>query len=400
VRDQAARARAPIRAEGLTATSYLVLGMVQLGFASGYRIRKAAESSSQAFWPISLAQIYPELDRLRRAGLLSARSDPRGARARSAYAITASGAATLSAWLRSPEEFAPMRARAEGFLRLYFADILPLADQLALIDRIGDDERQGIATARALISFRAPVTVSYPALVGRFGVSSSGFTVRWLARIRARIEADGAARPRPAATRLRARPSPPIKLTPTSYLILAMIHAGADSGYAINKAAAGSTQAFWPTSFSDLYPQLGRMRAAGLLRARSDPSGRRERTAYSITERGTAALCAWLRSPHLTPKQMRFEALLRLFFCDAISASDQLVFIGRYRERCAEISKLSRKLGFVPVELDNLPPDGGYPALITAYASETFAHSARWLRRLERRLQAGDPPPLSPPASV
>jgi DNA-binding PadR family transcriptional regulator len=369
--------------------------MVQLGFSSGYAIRKAAESSTQAFWPISLAQIYPELDRLRRAGLLSARSDPRGARVRSAYAITASGAATLSAWLRSPEEFAPMKLRAEGFLRLYFADILPLPDQLQLIDRIVEDEHEMIATARVVAAFRAPIAVRYPALVGRYGVSSHGFTARWLARTRARIEADAAARPRPAApasTRVGPRSAPPIKLTPTSYLILAMIRSGADSGYAINKAAALSTQAFWPTSFSDLYPQLARMQAAGLLRSRSDSNGRRERTAYSITERGTATLCAWLRSPRLTPKRLRFEALLRLFFADAIPTEDQLVYVGRYRERCAYISRLSRKLGFVPVEFDQLPPDGGYPALITAYASETFAHSARWLRRLERRLEAGQLP--------
>jgi DNA-binding PadR family transcriptional regulator len=286
-----------------------------------------------------------------------------------------------------------MRVRAEGFLRLYFADILPLPDQLELIDRIAEDQREMIANARAIVSFRAPLAVRYPALVGRFGVSSYGFTVRWLTRIRARLEADAAARPRPAAppsTRVGPRSGPPIKLTPTSYLILAMIRSGADSGYAINKAAASSTQAFWPTSFSDLYPQLRRMRAAGLLRSSSDPNGRRDRTAYSITERGTATLCAWLRSTRLTPTRLRFEATLRLFFADAMSPSDQLVYVGRYRERCAYISRLSRELGFVPPEFDKLPPDGGYPALITAYASETFAHSARWLRRLERRLEAGE----------
>src|SRR5262249_12816768 len=145
------------------------------GFTSGYAIRKAAEASSQAFWPISLAQIYPELDRLRRAGLLSARSDPR-ARARSAYAITAAGTAALEAWLTSAEEFSGMKLRAEGFLRLYFADILPLPDQLALIDHIIADEEQMIAGARAVVSFRAPLELRYPALVGRFGASSYGFT--------------------------------------------------------------------------------------------------------------------------------------------------------------------------------------------------------------------------------
>ena len=48
----------------LSPTSYLMLGMVRLGVSSGYAIKKAADSSTQNFWPISLALVYPELARL------------------------------------------------------------------------------------------------------------------------------------------------------------------------------------------------------------------------------------------------------------------------------------------------------------------------------------------------
>src|SRR5215469_6243658 len=85
----------------LTPTSYLVLGLVRAGFRSGYAIKKIADQSTQNFWPISLALIYPELARLEAAQLLSRRSDPRGGRARSAYSITERGEAALRSWLSS-----------------------------------------------------------------------------------------------------------------------------------------------------------------------------------------------------------------------------------------------------------------------------------------------------------
>ena len=68
----------------LRPVSYLLLGMVRLGATSGYAIKKAADFSTRAFWPTSLAQVYPELARLEQEGLLVRREDPRGARARGA----------------------------------------------------------------------------------------------------------------------------------------------------------------------------------------------------------------------------------------------------------------------------------------------------------------------------
>jgi len=100
--------------------SYLMLGMVRLGVRSGYAIKKATDVSTRAFWPTSLAQVYPELARLERAGLVTRREDPHGARARAAYEITEQGEAALLAWLRSTREApAPVQFRDEGVLGLY-----------------------------------------------------------------------------------------------------------------------------------------------------------------------------------------------------------------------------------------------------------------------------------------
>ena len=116
----------------LTVTSYLILGMVRLGFSSGYAIRKAANQWTKTFWPISMSLVYPELAKLEGLELLLRRNDDRGARARAAYALTDLGERVFLQWLRMPE-IAPMRIRDEGMLRIFFADVLPIPDQLELI---------------------------------------------------------------------------------------------------------------------------------------------------------------------------------------------------------------------------------------------------------------------------
>lgn len=125
----------------LTPTSYLVLGMVRLGVNSGYRIKKAADQSTQNFWPTSLAMVYPELARLEGAGLLKRRSNPQGGRARSAYTITAKGGKALSTWLRSTK-VAQVQIRDEAMLRLFLADALDHEDQLELVRRLRERNKK------------------------------------------------------------------------------------------------------------------------------------------------------------------------------------------------------------------------------------------------------------------
>src|SRR2546427_5974897 len=87
----------PIARVKLKPPSYLMLGMLRLGARSGYAIKKATDVSTRAFWPTSLAQVYPELARLEEAGLVKRRDDPHGGRARSAYEITKEGEQALLA---------------------------------------------------------------------------------------------------------------------------------------------------------------------------------------------------------------------------------------------------------------------------------------------------------------
>jgi DNA-binding PadR family transcriptional regulator len=180
--------------------------------------------------------------------------------------------------------------------------------------------------------------------------------------------------------------TPPIKLTPTSYLVLGMVRLGAGSGYAIKKAADSSTQNFWPISLALVYPELARLEGGGLLRRRSDPQGGRERSAYRVTAKGEKALGAWLRSPKVATVQIRDEAMLKLFFADALGHDGQLEMIGALRERNRERRRALEEEALPAARA--LEAQGiHYVAAAARLSADLLRYAEGWLGRLERRLE-------------
>ena len=72
----------------LSATAYVILGMVSREARSGYEIKALVDGTTRFFWAASYGQIYPELKRLAAAGLIEGVDAPRGERKRTVYAIT------------------------------------------------------------------------------------------------------------------------------------------------------------------------------------------------------------------------------------------------------------------------------------------------------------------------
>jgi DNA-binding PadR family transcriptional regulator len=165
--------------------------MVRLGISSGYAIKKVADQSTQNFWPISLALIYPELARLEGAGLLSWRSDPRGGRARSSYTITDKGRKALESWLRSPK-VAPVQIRDEAMLKLFLADALGEKDQLELVRSLRERNREKKEHLQGKIVPRAEAFeaegIRYVAVAARLSADLLKYAEGWLARLQKKLE--------------------------------------------------------------------------------------------------------------------------------------------------------------------------------------------------------------------
>lgn len=165
-----------------------------------------------------------------------------------------------------------------------------------------------------------------------------------------------------------------------------MLRLGAQSGYAIKKAANVSTKFFWRVSFSQIYPELARLKYHGLVTRRDSPQGRRRRSIYGITDSGKEVLLDWLRSSDDAPVQFRDEGLLRLYFADALSIEEQLELVRRLRERAAH-SEIKAFEGSAPFPQQ----DARFPSIVAKLGADTMAYVEQWLGELEAELESACP---------
>lgn len=106
----------------LSPTARVILGMIRLGARTGYDIKQTIEFTTRFFWNASYGQIYPELRRLERAGLVESEPDATSGRKRTLYRLTPAGEQALVDWLTGPGDLFDMRD--EALLKFFFADLL------------------------------------------------------------------------------------------------------------------------------------------------------------------------------------------------------------------------------------------------------------------------------------
>jgi DNA-binding PadR family transcriptional regulator len=103
----------------LSATAKVILGMLAGRPRSGYEIKQLVDSSARFFWAASYGQIYPELKRLEKDGLIAGSDSAQGARQRTVFKLTAAGKRAAREWIARPPEV--LETRDEGLLELFFA---------------------------------------------------------------------------------------------------------------------------------------------------------------------------------------------------------------------------------------------------------------------------------------
>ena len=110
---------------------HALLGMLAEGPYTGWGLLKHFEGSLGYAWPALHSQIYPELARLREAGLIEQVGEgPRGSKT---YEATPAGRDQVWRWLRETE---PDRGtRNDPLLRIFFLWLLDEEDAEAWLDR-------------------------------------------------------------------------------------------------------------------------------------------------------------------------------------------------------------------------------------------------------------------------
>ena len=171
--------------ESLSATAYVILGMVRREPLSGYEIKALVDNSTRFFWAASYGQIYPELKRLSEAGLVEGTDSPTGGRKRTVYEITADGEEELRAWLRQdPETF---EMRDEGLLKLFFADALPREEALAILRSMQARRRAVHEQLLALKEMKGEIEDPFPMMVLEGGLEYTQWFAEWCERMETQL---------------------------------------------------------------------------------------------------------------------------------------------------------------------------------------------------------------------
>jgi DNA-binding PadR family transcriptional regulator len=94
----------------LPGTAWALLGLLSFGREmSGYDLKKWADNSLAFFyWSPAPSQIYAELRRLERIGLVTSRAEPGDNRKKRLFRITEPGAAALKTWLEESDPGLPV----------------------------------------------------------------------------------------------------------------------------------------------------------------------------------------------------------------------------------------------------------------------------------------------------
>ena len=160
----------------LSPTGRVILGMIPFGKRTGYEIKTFVDKTTRYFWAASYGQIYPELKRLEKQGLVRGRPEPSGGRARTVYELTAAGKAALQHWLKADDE-PSYELRDEGMLKLFFSDSLP-ARRIEIVRAIRTREERDLAHLRSIEphASKGP-TGSYLTL--QMGIGFTEWIIKW-----------------------------------------------------------------------------------------------------------------------------------------------------------------------------------------------------------------------------
>jgi PadR family transcriptional regulator AphA len=170
-------------------TAYVILGMLKLGRRTGYEIKALVDVSTRFFWAASYGQIYPELARLEKQGLVKGEVDRTNGRRPKAYELTAAGERALHEWLTSADPL-HIELRHEGALKFFFSDALTPEEQLDQLRRTRRTHEDLAAQLRAIEPQSEAGKPPAPLMTLEFGIAYQEFLAGWCVEAERRLTRD------------------------------------------------------------------------------------------------------------------------------------------------------------------------------------------------------------------
>ena len=133
---------------------------------------------------------------------------------------------------------------------------------------------------------------------------------------------------------------------------------------------------------SQYYTEPKRLAELGYLSARKEPGRTRERTVYTLTDKGLEALSDWARTPAtLTP--LKSEPLLRLLICDLVGEEITRQSLSALRE---DIADLEARLDEAEQAAHQLPHREKYLLLTTEFMRRYLELHQQLIDSVDREL--------------
>ncbi|MGZ8738310.1 MAG: PadR family transcriptional regulator [Nocardioides sp.] len=182
--------------QDLPATSYALLGLLTFGDdLTGYELKQRADRTLRFYWVSpAMSQVYTELDRLARNGLVKAR-DAGPNKQSSKYRITAKGRRALTSWLEEAPVGFPVLKHPVA-LRLLIGHLVdPETTTTMLREHLTAlaEHRAGLEQVRASLEGRDEPgePFRYPSLVADWGLEYLDGERVIIEKLLARLEEEG-----------------------------------------------------------------------------------------------------------------------------------------------------------------------------------------------------------------
>jgi DNA-binding PadR family transcriptional regulator len=177
-----------------------------------------------------------------------------------------------------------------------------------------------------------------------------------------------------------------MRLTPFSFVIMVLVGRGGAGPHDLRRMAEQG-RIYWSAAPSQWYAEPKRLAEAGFLAARKEPGQTRERTRYTLTEQGRAALEEWVRTPAELPR-MQQESVVRLLAGDLVDPSAVREGLAAMR---AEIDEAAAAVAEARARWQpGLPHRAHLLDVNHRYAAKMLDLQREWLGEAEAVLQVGE----------
>lgn len=183
----------------------------------------------------------------------------------------------------------------------------------------------------------------------------------------------------------RRNPLPAPDLNPFSYVVLALVGRGGAGPHDIVDMMRRGGRVHWAAAPSKIYAEPKRLAGLGYLEAQKAPGRTRDRTVYTLTDRGEEALRTWLAEPSGFPR-IQSEAIVRLLAGDL---GDEAALRASLVAMRLELDELDDLLAASRARAAELPHRERYLRLIGSLGQRLVDAHREWLDEVEAELGGG-----------